>query len=66
MVGERGEALTAFGPREPGQMRVHGEIWRAVSDRPVLPGQHLKVVGAAGLTLHVQPWDPVDSNGGLR
>jgi membrane-bound serine protease (ClpP class) len=66
MVGARGEAITAFGPRGPGQMKVHGEIWRAVSDRPVLAGQGLKVVAADGLTLHVQPWEPDDSDGGLR
>ena len=64
LVGARGEALTTLGPRQPGQMRVHGEIWRAVSDTPVLAGQRLRVVGADGLTLRVQPSETAESPGG--
>jgi membrane-bound serine protease (ClpP class) len=65
LVGARGEALTAFEPRRPGQMRVRGEIWRAVSDSPVMVGQELRVVGADGLTLQVQPLEPAEPAGGL-
>jgi membrane-bound serine protease (ClpP class) len=65
LVGARGEALTPFEPRRPGQMRVHGEIWRAVSDSPVMAGQELRVVGADGLTLQVQPLEPAEPAGGL-
>jgi membrane-bound serine protease (ClpP class) len=65
LIGAAGEALTEIGPRQPGQMRVHGEIWRAVSDAPVASGQRLRVVGADGLTLHVQPEEP-ESPGGHR
>lgn len=63
LVGTSGEAITALEPRRPGQMRVHGEIWRAVSDTPVAAGQRLRVVGADGLTLYVQP-DAPESPGG--
>jgi membrane-bound serine protease (ClpP class) len=65
LVGARGEALTPLEPRRPGHMRVHGEIWRAVSDTPVRAGQGLRVVGADGLTLHVQPLEPGEPAGGL-
>ena len=58
LVGARGEALTPLEPQRPGQMRLHGEIWRAVSDAPVQAGQGLRVVAADGLTLYVQPIDP--------
>jgi membrane-bound serine protease (ClpP class) len=60
LVGVRGEALTPLEPKRPGQMRVHGEIWRAVSDTPAKAGQGLRVVGADGLTLHVQPLEPAE------
>jgi membrane-bound serine protease (ClpP class) len=66
LVGARGEALTPLEPQRPGQMRVHGEIWRAVSDAPVKAGQGLRVVGADGLTLHVQPLEPAEPAGGPR
>jgi membrane-bound serine protease (ClpP class) len=65
LVGARAEALTACGPQQPGQVLVQGEIWRAVSDMPIVPGQPLRVVAADGLTLRVQPFEPVESPGGL-
>jgi membrane-bound serine protease (ClpP class) len=64
LVGARGEALTRFEPKRPGQMRVHGEIWRAVSDAPANVGQGLRVIRAEGLTLHVQPLEPAEPTGG--
>ena len=66
MIGAEGRALTAVGPSEPGQITVHGEIWRAVSDHPVFPGQRLRVRAAAGLTLRVEPanTDTPDMPGG--
>jgi membrane-bound serine protease (ClpP class) len=38
-----------------GQVKVHSEIWQAVSDTPVHAGQQLKVTGIQGLILQVQP-----------
>jgi membrane-bound serine protease (ClpP class) len=64
LLGARGEALTALEPRQPGQMRVRGEIWRAVSDTPARPGQGLRIVGIDGLTLQVQPLESAESAGG--
>ncbi len=36
-----------------GQVFVRGELWRAHSDEPLRPGEHVRVVGVDGLTLHV-------------
>jgi membrane-bound serine protease (ClpP class) len=55
LIGLPAEALTALHPGEPGQVRVNGEIWQAVSDTSVPAGDRLRVWGAAGITLHVRP-----------
>ena len=52
LVGEVGEAVTVLGPR--GQVRVHGEIWQAVSAQPVARGAAVEVVRVRGLTLEVR------------
>jgi len=57
LIGAEGRALTTLGPAQPGQISVHGEIWRAVSDRPIPAGRRLRVRAAAGLTLSVEPAD---------
>jgi len=54
LVGERGRVLSPVGPEEPGQVRVHGEIWRAVSPAPLPAGAWLRVARVEGLTLHVE------------
>jgi membrane-bound serine protease (ClpP class) len=38
-----------------GTVFVEGELWRAVSDAPVEPGQPVEIVGVDGLTLKVKP-----------
>jgi membrane-bound serine protease (ClpP class) len=55
LVGEQGRARTAVSPDAAGQVDVRGEIWRAVSRQPLLPGQPVRVLGANGLTLVVEP-----------
>jgi membrane-bound serine protease (ClpP class) len=57
LIGAEGRALTALTPMQPGQISVHGEIWHAVSDRPIPAGRRLRVRAAAGLTLRVEPED---------
>ena len=57
LIGAEGRALTALTPMQPGQISVHGEIWHAVSDRPIPAGRRLRVRAAAGLTLRVEPAD---------
>jgi membrane-bound serine protease (ClpP class) len=53
MVGLIGTAKTALDPR--GQLSIHGEIWQAVSDQPLKPGERAQVTKVEGLTLYVRP-----------
>jgi membrane-bound serine protease (ClpP class) len=57
LVGAPAEALTPLGPDAPGQIRVRGEIWRAVSAQPLPAGQPVRVVHVSGLTAHVRSSD---------
>ena len=63
LAGERGQSLTVLEPGSPGQIRVHGEIWRAVSNVHVPPGVPVRVTGIDGLTLHVEPANAPTSQG---
>ena len=51
LVGQSGVARGALEPE--GQVSVHGEIWRAVADRPLADGAPVTVVDVQGLTLRV-------------
>jgi len=53
LVGSVGTVLEDFDRR--GFIRVHGEVWTAVSDRPLRKDQRVRVVKLDGLTLHVEP-----------
>ncbi len=54
MIGEQGVALTAVN-QDKGWIRVHGERWQAVSDRPIPPGEKVVIVDMDGLVARVQP-----------
>lgn len=54
MVGLVGIAKTALTPH--GQLAVHGELWEAVSERPLQAGDEAEVTGVEGLRLHVKPY----------
>jgi len=62
LVGQTGVARGALEPE--GQVSVHGEIWRAVADRPLPDGTAVTVVDVQGLTLRVVGSDA--SGGGTR
>ena len=51
LIGQTGVARGALAPE--GQVSVHGEIWRAIADRPVADGAPVRVVEVQGLTLRV-------------
>ncbi len=51
LVGEEGRAETDLRPE--GTVFVHGELWRAVADRPAGPGERVRVTAVEGLTLKV-------------
>jgi membrane-bound serine protease (ClpP class) len=55
MLHEFGEAITAVGPESEGQVRTHGEIWRAVATEPIAPGSRVLVTAIDGLVLTVRP-----------
>lgn len=53
MVGLVGVAKTTLAPQ--GKILVHGELWEAVSDRPLQPGDQAEVTKIEGLKLYVTP-----------
>ena len=55
LIGELAEVREQIGPGAPGRVFVHGEIWRAVSDQPIAPGNHVRVTGVRGLEVTVRP-----------
>jgi membrane-bound serine protease (ClpP class) len=55
LVGDTAEAVGAFAGQ--GQVRIYGELWNAVSAKPVADGQRLRVDRVQGLTLHVSPFE---------
>jgi len=52
LLGESGVAHTDLAPE--GQVFVHGEYWRAVSEEPIRAGERIEVVQVSGLTLKVR------------
>ena len=53
LIGETGESLTLLRPE--GRVRVHGEIWNAVSDSgKIAKDAKIRVVSVDNLTLHVE------------
>jgi membrane-bound serine protease (ClpP class) len=60
-----GAVGTAYGPLTPtGQIKLQGEIWRAVAEGPAPDGAPVRVVGVEGLTLKVVGTEA--SEGGSR
>ncbi|MBF8292992.1 MAG: Nodulation protein NfeD, partial [Steroidobacteraceae bacterium] len=53
LVGDTAEAVDSF--TSQGQVRIYGELWNAVSSKPVTAGQQLRIDRVQGLTLHVTP-----------
>ncbi|MDH4153325.1 MAG: nodulation protein NfeD [Nitrospira sp.] len=53
MIGSIGIARTDLNPR--GQITVQGEIWEAISQRPIRQGETAEVVSVKGLTVTVAP-----------
>jgi membrane-bound serine protease (ClpP class) len=54
MLNEGGEVITAIVEAAPGRVRVRGEIWQAVSNAPLQPGDHVRITNVEGLTLTVR------------
>ncbi|MFQ5674606.1 MAG: nodulation protein NfeD [bacterium] len=52
IIGEQGVAQTKISPE--GSVKVHGEIWRAVSDERIKKGEKVRIVSVDGLVLKVE------------
>ena len=54
IIGEKGEVLEALKPT--GQVKIHGEIWKAISEdsKKIKKGEKVMVTSIEGLTLHVK------------
>jgi membrane-bound serine protease (ClpP class) len=54
MVGAVADVLQPIAPDRPGQVRAHGEIWRAAAPEAIDAGARVRVTGIEGLTLTVE------------
>ena len=54
MIGLVGIVKTALTPH--GQLAIHGELWEAVSEQPLQPGDEAEVTRMDGLRLYVKPF----------
>jgi len=61
LVGEEGIAESGLGAGVEGMIRVHGELWQAVSSRPVSPGKPVRILRVDGLKLAVEPVEAVSA-----
>jgi membrane-bound ClpP family serine protease len=66
MIGADGEALTAIAPDTAGQVRVRGEIWRAISQVTIAAGSRVRVTRLSGLTVIVEPASSSQADGDSR
>jgi membrane-bound serine protease (ClpP class) len=55
LIGEEGIAVSGLPAGTEGMIRVHGELWQAVSSRAVAEGKPVRVRSVEGLKLHVDP-----------
>ena len=53
LIGAR--AVVVSPCRPAGQVRVQGELWRALCEPGAEPGETVRIVGREGLTLLVEP-----------
>ncbi len=60
LIGEIGVVRTPLTPR--GQIFLSGELWNAVSDTPLAPGESVRVAMVEGLTLRVVPAQPTSAS----
>lgn len=55
MIGEVGRVIAPITTGAAGQVRVHGEIWRATAEEALASGAAVEVAAVDGLTLRVRP-----------
>lgn len=55
LIGSYGVAVAPLPAGAEGMIRVHGELWRAESSRPVQEGETVRILRVDGLKLYVEP-----------
>ena len=55
MIGAQGIVIAPMVNGTEGMIRIHGELWRAISTQPVPEGKPVRVVRIEGLKLYVEP-----------
>ncbi|MGC1907226.1 MAG: nodulation protein NfeD [Candidatus Acidiferrum sp.] len=55
MIGAEGVVVTPLAASTEGMIRIHGELWQAVSTQPVPEGKSVRVLRIDGLKLYVEP-----------
>ena len=55
LIGSTGTVTQELKSGAEGMVRVHGELWRAVSSQPVPEGKGVQVTRVEGLKLYVEP-----------
>ena len=55
MINAQGIVVTPLTDGAEGMIRVHGELWRAISNQPVPEGKPVRVLKMEGLKLYVEP-----------
>ncbi|MFH1050940.1 MAG: nodulation protein NfeD [bacterium] len=54
MVGEEGLSLSDFDSKTKGKVKVHGEIWKAITDEEIKDGQDIVVLSIKNMILKVK------------
>ncbi|MGB2589995.1 MAG: nodulation protein NfeD [Candidatus Acidiferrum sp.] len=55
LMGEEGVTVSPLAAGQEGMIRIHGELWSAISSRAVAEGKPVRVRRIDGLKLHVEP-----------
>jgi membrane-bound serine protease (ClpP class) len=55
LIGEQGIAVSSLRAGVEGMIRIHGELWGAVSSQPAPEGSPVRVLRIEGLKLYVEP-----------
>jgi membrane-bound serine protease (ClpP class) len=59
MLTEQGIVVSPIQAGSEGMIRIHGELWRAVSTQPVPEGKPVRVLKIEGLKLYVEPVETI-------
>jgi membrane-bound serine protease (ClpP class) len=55
LIGSQGVAIGPLAAGAVGMVRVHGELWKAESSKPVQEGEAVRILRVEGLKLYVEP-----------